>query len=67
VLGANNRLRVGVIGCGDQANNHLRALTRMKESDNLDIVAVCDVYQKRQDAAATTYQACPFTDYQTRH
>jgi predicted dehydrogenase len=63
VLGANNRLRLGVIGCGDQANNHLRALARMKESDNLDIVAVCDVYQKRLDAAAATYQARPFTDY----
>jgi predicted dehydrogenase len=63
VLGANNRLRVGVIGCGDQANNHLRALTRMKESDNLDIVAVCDVYQKRLDAAAATYQARPYDDY----
>jgi predicted dehydrogenase len=63
VLGANNRLRVGVIGCGDQANNHLRALTRMKESDNLDIVAVCDVYQKRLDAAAATYQARHYDDY----
>jgi predicted dehydrogenase len=62
-LGANNRLRLGVIGCGDQANNHLRALAKMKESDNVEIVAVCDVYQKRLDAAAATYQARPFTDY----
>ena len=54
VLGANNRLRVGIIGSGGLAQGaHIPALMRMKETDNVEIVAVCDVYQKRLDQAAT--------------
>ncbi len=64
VLGANNRLRVGIIGCGGLAQGaHIPALTKMKESDNVEIVAVCDVYQKRLDQAAQTTGAKPIKDY----
>jgi predicted dehydrogenase len=64
VLGANNRLRVGIIGCGGLAQGaHIPSLMRMKDSDNVEIVAVCDVYQKRLDQAATATGAKPFKDY----
>jgi predicted dehydrogenase len=64
VLGANDRLRIGVIGCGGLAvGAHIPALVKMKDSDNCEIVAVCDVYQKRLDQAATTTGAKPFKDY----
>ncbi|HWQ36790.1 MAG TPA: Gfo/Idh/MocA family oxidoreductase [Blastocatellia bacterium] len=64
VLGANNRLRVGIIGCGGLAQGaHIPSLLKMKDSDNVEIVAVCDVYQKRLDQAATTTAAKPFKDY----
>ena len=64
VLGANNRLRVGVIGCGGLAQGaHIPSLLRMKDSDNVEIVAVSDVYQKRLDQAATTTGAKPIKDY----
>jgi len=64
VLGANNRLRVGIIGCGGQAQGaHIPPLMRMKEADNVEIVAVCDVYQKRLDQAAATTGAAPVKDY----
>jgi predicted dehydrogenase len=53
IHGANDRLRVGVIGCGGQANEHMRALLRMKDSDNVEIGAVCDVFDKRAREAAT--------------
>lgn len=62
-LGANNRLRLGVIGCGGMATGHMQALAKMKQSDNVDIVAVCDVYRKRLDAAASSTGGKPFTDY----
>ena len=52
VMGANERLRIGVIGCGGMARGHMRSLNTMKESDNLEIVAVCDVYDKRAESAA---------------
>lgn len=61
--GSNNRLRIGVIGCGNMAGNHLQALGRMKQSDNIEVVAVSDVYQKRLDAAAAAHGAKPYKDY----
>jgi predicted dehydrogenase len=64
VLGANNRLRIGIIGCGGLAQGeHIPKLMRMKESDNVEIAAVCDVYQKRLDQAASTTGAAPVKDY----
>jgi predicted dehydrogenase len=64
VLGANNRLRVGIIGCGGLAQGaHIPSLMRMKEADNVEIVAVCDVYQKRLDQAAATTGAAAVKDY----
>jgi predicted dehydrogenase len=64
VLGANNRLRIGIIGCGGLAQGaHIPSLMRMKEADNVEIVAVCDVYQKRLDQAAATTGAAPVKDY----
>lgn len=47
ILGANERIRIGAIGCGGQGSDHLRTLAKMRESDNIDILAVCDVYDKR--------------------
>ena len=52
IIGANDRLRIGVIGCGGQANSHMRALVKMRESDNCEITAVCDVFDKRAQKAA---------------
>jgi len=63
VIGANDRLRMAVIGCGGMANGHMDALLKMKQSDNVDIVGVCDVYQVRLDAAAQKTGGKPHADY----
>ena len=64
ILGANNRLRIGIIGCGGLARGaHIPALLGMKDSDQVEIVSVCDVYQKHLDAGVQLTQAKPFTDY----
>ncbi len=62
VLGANDTLRVGVIGTGGRMNDLLNAADRV---GNYQVVAACDVYAPRRDAikerskgAATTH-----TDY----
>ena len=47
VLGANQRLGIGIIGCGNMANHHLRKLLTMSSAANIEIVAVSDVYQTR--------------------
>ncbi len=53
IQGANERLRIGVIGCGGQATDHMRNLVKMRETDNCDVIAVCDVFDKRAEQAAT--------------
>ena len=63
VLGANDRLRIGVIGCGGQAMGHMRTLNKMRESDNAEVIAVCDVYEKRLEQAAELTKGRKYHDY----
>ncbi len=63
VSGANGRLRVGVIGCGGMAKGHMQSLLKMRESDNVEIVAVCDIYEKRLDEAAQLTGGKPYKNY----
>jgi len=60
---ANNRLRIGIIGAGGMATNHMEALVKMRESDNFEIVNVCDIYGKRLDQAAQLTGGKPLNDY----
>jgi predicted dehydrogenase len=41
---ASERVRIGVIGCGNQGTNHLRSLATLKDAE---IVYACDVDEKR--------------------
>jgi predicted dehydrogenase len=52
IAGANERLRIGIIGCGGMANSHMDALLEIKATEEVEIVAVCDVYGKRLNQAA---------------
>lgn len=45
--GANERLNMAFIGCGSIAEHHLEKLLGLLEDEQLAIVAVCDVYEKR--------------------
>src|SRR5438874_5180344 len=63
VRGANDRLRIGVIGCGGMAHGHIRGLLKMKETDNVEIIAVCDVYDKRLQDTAQLTSGKPYKDY----
>jgi len=63
IQGANDRIRIGVIGCGGQATGHMRTLVKMRDSDNIDILEVCDVYTKRADAAAQLTGGKTIKDY----
>lgn len=64
VAGAGDRLRWGLIGCGLQGTSHLGRILKMAESDNVQVAAVCDVYDKRAEAAAALAPgAKPYRDY----
>jgi predicted dehydrogenase len=62
-IGSNNRLRIGIIGAGGMATNHMHALVKMRETDNFEIVNVCDIYEKRLDKAAQLTGGKPLKDY----
>lgn len=52
VLGANERLNVGVIGCGGRSYAHIDTILNLKEEGaNVAITAVCDVYRPRLQKA----------------
>jgi len=48
VLGANNRVRVGMIGVGDRGQDLLKELLAVKSAE---LVAVADIYSRRLDEA----------------
>ncbi len=45
--GANDRIRFGVVGCGGMGTGHVHSLVGRGEKDNVQVVAVCDVYRRR--------------------
>ncbi|MBP3387165.1 MAG: Gfo/Idh/MocA family oxidoreductase [Clostridia bacterium] len=63
-IGANDKVRVGIIGCGGIANGkHLPAL---KQVADVEMVAFCDLIIEKAEKAAKTYgtpDAKVYTDY----
>jgi predicted dehydrogenase len=50
ILGANDRVRVGNIGCGRRGL--LKELIQLKDEAQIDIAAVCDTWRQRREKAA---------------
>src|ERR1041384_5461691 len=63
VKGANDRLRIGVIGCGGMATHHMQSLMKVREAENFEILNVCDIYSKRAEAAASLTGGKVVKDY----
>ncbi|HXG68946.1 MAG TPA: Gfo/Idh/MocA family oxidoreductase [Blastocatellia bacterium] len=52
VLGANDRINVGFVGCGGRMGSHIRHIVaRSKEKGDVQAVAVNDIYEKRKQQA----------------
>ena len=52
VLGANDRINVGFVGCGGRMNTHIRrVMERHKERGDVQAVAVNDIWDKRKQRA----------------
>lgn len=52
VIGANDRIVVGFIGLGGQGTFHLRNILANADKNNTTVGAVCDLWEKRREAAA---------------
>src|SRR5215467_16131824 len=62
--GANDRIQVGVIGVGGRGTYVAREFAKIgKEDNSCQIVAVCDVYQKRINKAKETHDCKGYLDY----
>ena len=52
-IGANDRIRIGQIGCGSRGFGvHQRYVKQHVEAENLEVVAVCDPYKPAQEKVA---------------
>ena len=63
VLGANDRIQIGVIGTGGRGTSLLRNLVDRSEEDNIKVVAVSDVYKRRQSQAQEICGGDGYSDY----
>ena len=58
--GYNKMVKVGVIGTGAMGRHHVRVYSEM---ENVEIVGISDVDQRRVKEIAEKYDTTPFTDY----
>jgi len=65
VLGANDRINIGVVGVGGRGSYVAREFQTYGDKNNnaCQIVAVCDVYEKRKREAAEHFKAKGYLDY----
>jgi len=62
-VGANDRIRIGVIGCGGQGTGHVGDMVRRSADENIEVVAVSDVYQRRVTRAEGISKGKGYLDY----
>src|SRR3954470_16920353 len=48
----NERLRLGFIGVGGRAQTHLKSAIELQKDGQVEVVAVCDVFNRHRDEAA---------------
>src|SRR5581483_9470072 len=65
VLGANDKINIGVIGVGGRGSYVAAQFQQFaqKNNDACKIVAVCDVYEKRKKRAADYFKCDGYLDY----
>lgn len=65
VSGANDRISIGVIGTGSRGSSLMADIARLRESHNVEITAVCDVWRVNLERAAQRverwFDKTPFT------
>ena len=58
VMGANDRISIGVIGCGGRGvGAHMGGIKPHAAGENVEVTAVCDPWTVRQEAASATAKA----------
>lgn len=55
ILGANDRIQIGMIGVGGRGNDNIREIVRVKDL-NVTISGVCDVWRPNRERAVATVE-----------
>jgi predicted dehydrogenase len=63
VIGANDRIRVAAIGVGGRGSWVAQVFSKVGQDANAQIVAVCDVYQKRLNENKAKHNCDGYLDY----
>jgi len=63
IVGANDRINVGIIGMGGRGAFLAPQFVNLAQSHNVQILTVCDVYEKRKAAAAERFKCRGTLDY----
>lgn len=65
VIGANDRINIALVGCGGRGQSDARTFSKYARENNnaCEIVAVCDVYEKRKRETAELHKAKGYSDY----
>jgi predicted dehydrogenase len=56
IIGANDRINYAIVGVGGMGSGHLKILKDFEGKENLAVVAVCDVFEKRRRKAQQVAQ-----------
>ena len=64
ILGANDRINIGFLGCGSRSRGHLNMVNMSAKEKNLGVVAVCDLWTQRMEEKATKCKETFGTDVQ---
>lgn len=51
-FGANDRIRIGLIGTGSRCQAHIQSLGELQDSHNVEVGAVCDVWRPNRESSA---------------
>lgn len=54
------RLGIGLIGCGGRGTHLARVVRQLREQEEVEVVAVCDIYRPRLERAAKEFAATPY-------
>jgi predicted dehydrogenase len=56
ILGANNRIRLGQLGCGDRSAGHVHMAQLASKQIPVEMVAVCDLWNRARERRAAQVQ-----------
>jgi len=58
IPGANDRISIGIIGCGDRGRqSHIKDILTFQKETNVEITAVCDTWRQMREQAAAQVSA----------